>query len=120
MQRPEGLGRAGGERRLQLTTQLTAIGSTGSSHGEAKRDDMARGEARGLAAALLEEIRAGAEDPLTTPLTQGALPGELQLSLKKYWLPYLAESNWPDVSHHMLRCIYSYMARSAAEREARR
>ena len=61
------------KRRLQLTTQLTAIGSTGSSHGEAKRDDMARGEARGLAAALLEEIRAGAEDPLTTPLTLGAL-----------------------------------------------
>ena len=60
-------------RRLQLTTQLTAIGITGSSHGEAKRDDMARGEARGLAAALLEEIRAGAEDPLTTPLTLGAL-----------------------------------------------
>ena len=70
-------------RRLQLTTQLTAIGITGSSHGEAKRDDMARGEARGLAAALLEEIRAGAEDPLTTPLTLGALPGELQLSLAR-------------------------------------
>ena len=38
--------------------------------------------------------------------------GELQVSLKKYWLAYLAESNCPNVSHHMLRCIYSYMARS--------
>ena len=52
-------------RKLRLSKGLAAIGSAGSSHSEAKRDEMARGEAKGLAAALLMEIRAGTEDPLT-------------------------------------------------------
>ena len=44
---------------------------------------------------------------------RGCGMSEIQHALRKYWLPYLAESNCPNVSHHMLRCTYSYFTRSA-------
>jgi hypothetical protein len=38
---------------------------------------------------------------------------ELMQALRKYWLPYLSESNCPNVSHSLLRQIFGYFGRSA-------
>jgi len=44
---------------------------------------------------------------------RGCSFAELQHALRKYWLPYLHQSNCPNVTHSILRQIFGYFGRSA-------